>query len=124
MFVLDPIGCWYVYIMASRRHGTLYTGMTDHLVRRVWQHKAKVRTGFTTTYRVDKLVWAEGHAFKVEAFIRERRIKEWKRRWKIELIEALNPAWLDLAESEQFTSAYPDIAAEWRATHGSRLSPG
>lgn len=90
---------FYVYILASRRNGTLYTGSTDDLANRVWQHKNKVIKGFTATYGVDKLVWFETYDTREDAFTRERRIKEWKRPWKIELIEKTNPEWTDLFET-------------------------
>jgi len=87
---------FYVYILASRRNGTLYTGMTDDLGRRVWEHKTRVIKGFTAKYGVDMLVWYEAHETRESAFRRERRIKEWKRQWKLELIETANPDWNDL----------------------------
>lgn len=89
---------FYVYILASRRNGTLYVGYTDDLVRRVIAHKAKTLGGFTTRYGVGRLVWFEEHETRESAWTRERRIKEWKRAWKIQLIEAENPEWRDLAE--------------------------
>ena len=89
---------FFVYILASRRNGTLYTGMTDNLVGRVWQHREKVCEGFTTKYGVDRLVWWEAHGTRESAFVRERRMKTWNRAWKIELIERFNPGWRDLYE--------------------------
>jgi putative endonuclease len=88
---------FYVYILASRRNGTLYVGMTDDLVRRMEAHKSKALSGFTATYDVTRLVWFETHPSREDAFLRERRIKEWKRLWKIGLIERMNPNWRDLA---------------------------
>jgi len=90
---------FYVYILASKRNGTLYTGSTDDLGNRVWQHKTKAIEGFTAKYGVDKLVWCEAHDSRESAFTRERRIKEWKRKWKLNLIEASNPDWNDLYET-------------------------
>jgi len=87
-----------VYILASRRNGTLYTGVTSDLVQRIWQHKNDLVKGFTQKYRVHTLVWYEVHATMESAIGREKAIKEWKRVWKIELIEALNPEWRDLYE--------------------------
>jgi len=87
---------FYVYLLASRQQGTLYTGVTSNLVRRVWKHKCKVVPGFTTRYGVDRLVWFEPHELWESAIRREKQIKEWKRAWKITLIEADNPNWLDL----------------------------
>jgi putative endonuclease len=85
-----------VYILASDRNGTLYTGSTDSLTKRIWQHREKVRQGFSARYDVDKLVWFETHMSRENAFRRERRIKKWNRAWKIALIERFNPAWRDL----------------------------
>ncbi len=87
-----------VYILASRRNGTLYTGVTSDLVQRVWQHKNDLGQGFTRKYRVHTLVWYEPHATMESAITREKAIKEWKRAWKLELIESANPEWRDLYE--------------------------
>ena len=89
---------FFTYIMASGPYGTLYTGSTDDLAKRVYEHREKVRQGFTAKYGVDKLVWFQNFETREGAFRRERQIKEWKRRWKVELIEALNPQWEDLGE--------------------------
>ena len=88
-----------VYLLASRCRGTLYVGVTSDLVQRVWQHKQGLVEGFTKRYGVHLLVWFEMHATMLEAITREKRIKAWKRAWKIELIEANNPRWLDLYET-------------------------
>ncbi len=85
-----------VYIMASYRHGTLYTGVTSDLPSGVWQHKNHAVKGFTSKYRVIHLVWYELHATMDSAVLREKRIKEWKRNWKVRLIEESNPEWKDL----------------------------
>ncbi len=90
---------FFVYILASKRNGTLYTGSTDDLMGRVWEHKEKIHKGFTSQYGVDKLVWYEPHNTRDSAFIRERQIKEWKRQWKLSLIETTNPNWDDLFET-------------------------
>ncbi len=87
---------FFVYILASRRNGTLYVGMTDDLVKRVWMHKEEVLPGFTKDYGVKLLVWYEVHDSRESAFIRERQIKKWNRAWKLELIEKTNPSWCDL----------------------------
>ena len=89
---------FYVYILASKRNGTLYVGMTDDLVQRVWMHKEEVLPGFTKEYGVKMLVWDEVHDSRESAFARERQIKKWNRAWKIELIEKMNPGWRDLYE--------------------------
>ena len=89
----------YVYIMASRRNGTLYVGVTSDLVQRIWEHKNDVADGFTKRYHVHTLVWYEEHGSIEDAIQREKNIKECKRAWKIELIERLNPFWRDLYEN-------------------------
>ena len=87
---------FYVYILASRRNGTLYIGMTDDLARRVWMHREGVLRGFTKQYGVKILVWYEVHETRESAFARERAMKKWNRAWKIELIRKMNPDWRDL----------------------------
>jgi putative endonuclease len=87
---------FFVYLLASQPHGTLYVGVTSDLVQRVGQHKSKAVPGFTSTYRVDRLMWFEAHELWEPAIRREKQIKEWKRAWKIQLIEADNPHWADL----------------------------
>jgi putative endonuclease len=86
---------YYVYILASRKYGTLYLGVTNDLIRRVYQHKSKVVDGFTSRYGVDRLVWFEAHDDPVSAIAREKDLKKWRRDWKIRLIEKDNPDWLD-----------------------------
>lgn len=88
-----------VYILASHRNGTLYTGVTSSLAERVWQHRNGVTEGFTQRYRVHLLVWYELHATMESAIGREKAVKEWKRKWKLELIEKANPTWQDLYAS-------------------------
>ena len=85
-----------VYILASKRNGTLYIGVTGDLVKRVWQHKNDTVEGFTKKYGVHTLVYYEMHATMTEAIRREKQLKKWNRAWKIELIEKENPKWLDL----------------------------
>ncbi len=92
----------YVYILASGRYGTLYIGVTSDLIRRVWQHREGLAEGFTKQYNVKQLVWYEQHTDIYAAITREKQIKEWRRDWKIELIQKTNPLWLDL---------FPDICA-------------
>ena len=87
-----------VYLLASRRNGTLYTGVTSNLIQRVWQHKNNLVDGFTKKYGVHTLVWFEVHQIMSSAIEREKAIKEWRRAWKIELIESVNPQWRDLYE--------------------------
>ena len=85
-----------VYLLASRRNGTLYTGVTSDLVKRVWEHKQHFVEGFTKKYDVTTLVWYEMHETMESAIQREKAIKNWKRVWKINVIEAMNPQWQDL----------------------------
>lgn len=88
---------YYVYLLASSKHGTLYVGVTSDLLKRMWEHKEGVTEGFTSKYNVHKLVWYEVHQEIEAAIVREKRLKSWKRDWKINLIEENNPEWLDLA---------------------------
>ena len=85
-----------VYFLANKRNGTLYVGVTSDLINRVWEHKNKIVKGFTQKYNVHRLVWYESHENFESAFKREKQIKEWKRNWKLELIEKMNPEWRDL----------------------------
>ena len=87
---------FYTYIVASQRNGTLYTGSTDDLPRRIQEHREYVREGFTAKYGCAILVWYEVFETRDDAFRRERRIKEWRRSWKLMLIETDNPTWRDL----------------------------
>ncbi len=89
---------FYVYFVTNKKDGTLYTGLSNELERRILEHKNKVVKGFTTKYNLDKLVYFEEYETYSEAFERERRLKRWKRQWKIELIEKMNPEWKDLTE--------------------------
>ena len=82
---------FYVYLLASKLYGTLYVGTTSDLARRVWEHKNKLVPGFTGRYQVDRLVWFEVHETASAALCREKQIKEWKRDWKINLLERDNP---------------------------------
>ena len=87
---------FYVYILASQRNGTLYTGMTSDLVKRIWQHKNGEVEGFTKQYNVKTLVYYEIHQSAESAIVREKQIKKWRRKWKLRLIEKDNPYWKDL----------------------------
>ena len=93
---LNFMNASYVYILSSGRNGTLYTGVTNNLVRRVWEHKSKLAKGFTLQYDVDKLVYYEEYQDIIMAIQREKRLKKWLRKWKISLIEKNNPYWQDL----------------------------
>jgi len=88
----------HVYILANKRNGTLYVGMTTDLVGRMTAHKSKLVPGFTRKYGVDKLMYFEEHASIIEARAREHTLKRWRRAWKIALIEKDNPQWRDLTE--------------------------
>jgi putative endonuclease len=87
---------YYVYLLASRKYGTLYIGVTNDLIRRVYEHRSKVVDGFTRRYDVDKLVWFEVYDDVLSAIAREKELKKWRRDWKIRLIEEQNPNWMDL----------------------------
>ena len=86
----------FVYLLANRRRGTLYVGVTSNLIQRIHQHQAELADGFTRQYGVKTLVWFEGTPSIEAAITREKQIKNWKREWKIALIEKDNPEWLDL----------------------------
>ncbi|MBA3035440.1 MAG: GIY-YIG nuclease family protein [Desulfobacterium sp.] len=88
-----------VYILASKRNGTLYIGVTSDLVKRVWEHKNNKVAGFTKHYNVHQLVWYELHESMESAILREKRLKDWKRIWKLNLIEGTNPDWHDLYDT-------------------------
>jgi putative endonuclease len=89
---------FFVYIMASRQNGTLYIGVTNNLKQRVWQHKQGLIDGFSKRYQVNQLVYFERFTWIQSAILREKRMKEWKRAWKLRLIEKMNPGWVDLFE--------------------------
>ena len=97
-----PAMAYYVYLLASKKHGTLYLGVTRDLARRVYEHRAKAVESFTSRYGVDKLVWFEIYDDAATAIAREKELKKWRRDWKIRLIEEENPGWVDL---------YPGIAS-------------
>jgi putative endonuclease len=90
---------FYVYLLASGERGTLYIGVTSNLAKRVWEYKEKVVSGFTARYGVNRLVWYEIHDNAEAAIRREKQMKEWKRAWKVNLIEHDNPWWDDLYPS-------------------------
>ena len=89
---------YYIYILASKRNGTLYVGFTSDLARRIYEHKNDFVEGFTRKYGVHTLVYFEECDDREAAVLREKQIKEWKRRWKLEMIEKVNPEWEDLYE--------------------------
>ncbi len=91
-----------LYIMASGFHGTIYTGVTSNLLQRIYQHRTGMLGGFTADHAVKRLVWFEMHASMEHAIAREKQLKNWRRAWKLALIEAENPTWRDLAEDYGF----------------------
>ena len=91
-----------IYLLASQRNGTLYVGVTSDLLARMYQHRNGLRPGFTRDHRIRMLVWFEQHQTMDAAILREKRIKKWKRAWKLALIEVDNPGWRDLAEDFGF----------------------
>ncbi|MCI4589732.1 GIY-YIG nuclease family protein [Sphingobium sp. BYY-5] len=91
-----------VYIMASDRNGTLYVGVTSDLMGRIFQHRTKAMDGFTARYDASRLVWFEMCDAMEVAIMREKQLKNWRRKWKLDLIEAGNPRWRDLAEDLGF----------------------
>jgi putative endonuclease len=90
---------FYVYLLASKKHGRLYLGVANDIVRRVYEHRTKAVPGFTKRYDVDKLVWFEIYDDAITAVAREKELKKWRRDWKIRLIEEENPGWVDLYQS-------------------------
>jgi putative endonuclease len=93
------LALYYVYLLASRKHGTLYLGVTNDLIRRVYEHRTHAVRGFTARYRVHLLVWFECYDDVINAITREKEIKKWRHDWKINLIERSNPGWVDLYAS-------------------------
>jgi len=87
-----------VYLLASKRYGTLYVGVTSNLVSRTWQHRSDEADGFSKKYGVHMLVWFELHETMLEAITREKQIKKWNRDWKVNLVQEKNPEWRDLYE--------------------------
>jgi putative endonuclease len=85
-----------IYILSSKRNGTLYIGVTSNLKKRIYEHKEKIIEGFTKKYSVDKLVYYESTSDADRPILREKQMKKWKRVWKIKLIESINPEWKDL----------------------------
>ena len=90
---------FYVYIVTNKPGGVLYTGMTDDINRRAYEHRGQILKGFASRYNCELLVWFEPHETRKSGFDRERRIKKWNRAWKVRLIEEMNPDWRDLADT-------------------------
>ena len=93
------MGQYFVYMLASKKNGTLYIGVTNNLLKRIYEHKNNLVAGFTQKYNVHSLVYYEVYRNILDAIAREKRMKKWKRKWKIELIEQSNPNWEDLYDS-------------------------
>ncbi len=89
----------YIYIITNKKHGVLYTGITHDLRKRIYQHKNKTIEGFSSKYNLTNLVYYEHHTDKWAAAERERKLKNWKRNWKIDLVEKMNPEWIDLYDT-------------------------
>ena len=87
---------YYVYIIASRKDGAIYIGVTNDIVRRIYEHRTKAVPGFTSRYNITRLVWLETYDDPISAISREKQLKKWKREWKVEMIEGMNPEWDDL----------------------------
>lgn len=90
---------YYIYILTNKKNGTLYIGVTNNLMRRIYEHKNGIVKGFTKKYNLDKLVYFEQTTDINAAIMREKRLKKWNRDWKLKLIESINPEWKDLSES-------------------------
>ena len=103
-----------IYIMTNKKHGTLYTGVTSDLIKRVWQHKSNAIKSFTSRYNVNQLVYYEIHGDAVEAIKREKNIQAWRREWKLALIEKDNPNWEDLYDEIVQTGCH--LAYRYRST--------
>jgi putative endonuclease len=90
---------YYVYLLASRKDGPIYLGVTNDIVRRIYEHRTKAFRSFTSKYNITRLVWFEIYDDPISAISREKELKKWKRTWKVQLIEVENPQWNDLYES-------------------------
>src|SRR5205814_10588469 len=115
----------WAYILASKRNGTLYVGVTSDIERRAWQHRSNAVGGFVRDCRVHRLVFVEFHETMADAILREKRIKKWRRSWKLELIERHNRQWRDLYE-ELARERSPPVharACPWRKQGGRLWAP-
>jgi putative endonuclease len=90
---------YYVYILASRKDGAIYVGVTNDIVRRIYEHRRKALPSFTSKYNITRLVWFEIYDDPISAITRDKELKKWRRTWKVQLIEAQNPEWKDVYES-------------------------
>jgi putative endonuclease len=96
---MATIMAYYVYLIASRKDGAIYVGVTNDIVRRIYEHRIKAVPGYASRYNITRLVWFEIYDDPISAISREKELKKWKRSWKVQLIEAQNPAWNDLYET-------------------------
>ena len=103
---------YYVYILSNKRNGTLYIGVTNDLLRRVYEHKKKLFKGFSSAYEIDKLIYFEDTNDIHTAIEREKQLKKWDRKWKLELIEEKNPRWKDLYYELGGLDHYEDILVQ------------
>ncbi len=108
---------YYVYLLASKKYGTLYVGVTNDIVRRIYERKTKAVPGFTKRYAVDRLVWFEIYDDPTTAITREKEMKKWRRDWKIRLIEEQNPEWIDLRKLR------PELSDKWIPGSTLRIAP-
>ena len=109
---------YYLYILASKKNGTLYTGVTNNLVKRVYEHKENLVPGFTRKYKVHRIVYYEQFSDIYSAIAREKRIKKWKRQWKINLIESTNPDWQDLYDRLHISYDPNEITSSCHSSEG------
>ncbi len=115
---------YFVYILASRRNGTLYIGVTNDVMRRAWEHKNKVAEGFTKKYAVHILVWYELFGDIGDAIAREKQLKGWNRAWKIRLIEKANSGWNDLYDRLLGETCLPDLPGSPSPSRANARSAG
>ena len=115
---------YYVYILASGKHGTLYIGVTNDLVRRVYEHQNDLAPGFTSRYGVHRLVWFECYDDPTNAIAREKELKKWRRDWKVNLIERENPDWEDLYTAFRGRLPTPEALLKRRGLADSVASAG
>lgn len=112
---------YYIYILASKKNGVLYIGVTNNLLRRVYEHKKKYNNGFTSKYFINKLVYFEETDSIYAAIQREKQLKKWYRKWKIELIEGFNPEWKDLYYIYGGLEEYEEIDLYYKQKQDSRF---
>ena len=114
---------YFVYIMASRRYGTLYVGVTNDIMRRAWEHKEKLVDGFTKRHGVHRLVYYEAFSDVTDAIACEKRLKRWHRTWKIDLIQSKNPEWRDLYDEFAALNCHPGQAESAEGARSASRDP-